>query len=367
MDFIDQIKLLGERVLKLSDEIQTEEATKNAFIMPFLQYLGYDIFNPQEVIPEFTADVGIKKGEKVDYAIMMDNHPIILIECKWCKEKLDNHNSQLFRYFTATKARFGILTNGIIYKFFTDLDQPNKMDEKPFLEFNMLDIRENLVLELKKFCKSSFDLDEIVSNASELKYSKEIKNIMLAELNNPSESFVKHFVSKIYNGRATQNVMDKFSGITKKALNQLIHDLINERLKSAILPDNDTNSQDLQEDKIIQNNDDEKKQNEIVTTVEELEGFGIVKSILRNVVEAERIIYKDTVNYFGIGLDHYRKPICRLYFNSKQKYLCLIDENKKENKIAIENLNEIYNYSEKLINVITKIDKSKNSNENEAI
>ena len=121
MDFKDQIKLLSERVIKLKENTQTEEATKTAFIMPFLQTLGYDVFDPTEVVPEYTCDLGIKKGEKIDYAIHKDGQPIILIECKHWKEDLTSHNGQLFRYFHVSNARFGILTNGIIYRFYTDL------------------------------------------------------------------------------------------------------------------------------------------------------------------------------------------------------------------------------------------------------
>lgn len=149
MDFIDQLKQFASRVENLKDQIATEEATKTSLILPFFQLLGYDIFDPTEFVPEFTADVGIKKGEKVDYAIFQNGIPIILIEAKWCGENLDKHSSQLFRYFGTSKAKFGILTNGLIYKFFTDLEEPNKMDEKPFMELNLLDIKESLVPELK--------------------------------------------------------------------------------------------------------------------------------------------------------------------------------------------------------------------------
>lgn len=157
MDFIDQLKQFSKRVESMKDSIQTEEATKTAIIMPFFSMLGYDVFNPQEFVPEFTADVGIKKGEKVDYAIIRDGQPVILIECKSISENLDRHDSQLFRYFGTTTAKFAILTNGIIYRFYTDLDSPNKMDDDPFLTINILDVRENQVPELKKFSKSVFD------------------------------------------------------------------------------------------------------------------------------------------------------------------------------------------------------------------
>jgi len=135
MDLKDQLKQIADRVTKLKDQILTEEATKNAFIMPFLQCLGYDVFNPLEVVPEFISDIGIKKGEKIDYAIFKDGKPTILIECKDWRQNLNLHDGQLLRYFHVSKAKFGLLTNGISYRFYSDLVEPNKMDEKPFLEF----------------------------------------------------------------------------------------------------------------------------------------------------------------------------------------------------------------------------------------
>lgn len=157
------LKQVGKRVADLSQSITNEEQTKNAFIMPFFQALGYDIFNPLEFVPEFTADVGIKKGEKVDYAIILDGDPQILIECKSITENLTKHDSQLFRYFVTTKSKFGILTNGREYKFFTDLDEPNKMDTTPFLTIDVTDIKENQFTEIIKFHKENFDIDNIVS------------------------------------------------------------------------------------------------------------------------------------------------------------------------------------------------------------
>ena len=193
MDFVDQLKQFSKRVESMRETIQTEEATKTAIIMPFFAMLGYDVFNPTEFVPEYTADVGIKKGEKVDYAIMQDGEPVILIECKSIAENLEKHDSQLFRYFGTTSAKFAILTNGLIYRFYTDLDNPNKMDDSPFLTVNILDIRENQVPELKKFCKSVFDVDTIFSTASELKYANEFKAIMTAQLDDPADDFIRFF------------------------------------------------------------------------------------------------------------------------------------------------------------------------------
>ncbi len=363
MDFKDQIKQLGERVVRLKDQIQTEEATKNAFIMPFIQTLGYDVFNPLEVVPEFTADIGIKKGEKVDYAIMKDGQPIILIECKWWGENLDVHNSQLFRYFHTTKSKFGLLTNGIQFRFYTDLIEVNKMDEKPFLEFDFTNMKDQLIFELKKFHKSYFDLSSIVNSASELKYSNEIKNIMTNELNEPTPNFVKFFLRQVYSGQATEKVMIQFTEIVKKSLNQLISDIISDRLKAALTKEN---VKDLEQIKMVEEQTKE-EDNKIVTTEEEMEGFFVVKSILRTKFDSSRIFYRDFQNFFSILLDDsIRQTVCRLWFNGEKKFIGFIDQNKKEIKHEISKLDDIYNYSEQIIKATEKLlkgDKTKVADE----
>jgi len=353
MDFKDQLKQLAERVVKLKEKIQTEEATKNAFIMPFIQCLGFDVFDPLEVVPEFVADIGIKKGEKVDYAILKDNQAAILIECKWWGENLDLHSTQLFRYFAATKAKFGLLTNGIIYKFYTDIVEPNKMDEKPFLEFDITSIKDGVIEELKKFHKSYFDIDLIVNTASELKYANEIKAFMSNELKNPTEVFVRFIVGQIYPGRATEKVISQFTEITKKSLSQLINDIVNEKIKLAL----DNEATPKQENIPAENTEilpnQESKEIKIETTQLELEGFYTIKAILRTKYDANRITFKDTQNYVGVLLDdNIRKTICRLWFNGVKKYLGLIDQTKNETKYEIKNIDDIYKFSEQLIQIV---------------
>jgi len=238
MNFSDEIKQFSERVITIKDNILTEEATKMSLIVPFFQLLGYDVFNPSEFYPEYTADVGIKKGEKVDYAIMQDGNPSILIECKWCGDALDKHGSQLFRYFGTTSAKFGILTNGLLYRFYTDLDEANKMDLTPFLEINLLEIKEGYLLELKKFSKENFDKDSIFSTAAELKYSNLLKELLKKELDDPSENFVRLLISSIYDGQKNQKVIDKFKPIVKKSFNGFINELVNAKISSALTKEN---------------------------------------------------------------------------------------------------------------------------------
>ena len=345
MDLKDQLKLIADRT-KHKESIQTEEATKNAFVMPFLQSLGYDVFNPLEVVPEFIADIGIKKGEKIDYAIFKDGHPTILIECKDWRQNLNVHDGQLLRYFHVSKAKFGLLTNGIVYRFYSDLVAPNKMDEKPFLEFNITEIKDNQIEELKKFHKANFDAESIVNTASEMKYMNELKHLLHQELTEPNAEFVKYFAKQVYPSVVTAKVLDQFTELTKKSIQHYISDLITERLKTALSKEDEKNKVE-NEISAEQNLEDISKIN---TTEEELEAFLIVKTILRQKVPATRVTYRDAQSYFAIFLDdNNRKAICRLYLNGGKKYIGTLDENKKETKFEIGTLDEIFNYSEILL------------------
>ncbi|MBX2937831.1 MAG: type I restriction enzyme HsdR N-terminal domain-containing protein [Saprospiraceae bacterium] len=356
MDFKDQIKQLGDRVTKLKEQILTEEATKNAFIMPFLQTLGYDVFNPLEVVPEYITDIGTKKGEKIDYAIFKEGNPTILVECKHWGQNLNLHDGQLLRYFHVSKAKFGLLTNGITYRFYSDLVESNKMDERPFLEFNITEIKDNQIEELKKFHKTIFDAESITNTASELKYTNELKQLLQQELTNPSADFVKHFARQVYPSVVTAKVLEQFTNLTKKSIQQHISDLITERLKTALTKEDEK----VKEQEAVQAEQVKADENKIVTTEEELEGFMIVKTILRQRIDANRITHRDAQSYFAILLDNNnRKTICRLYLNSSKKYFATLDEQKKEVRNEITSLDDIFKYSELLLKIVASYDKSK--------
>ena len=342
MDFKDSVRQLAERVARMKEQIATEEATKTAVIMPFLQVLGYDVFNPMEVVPEFIADVGIKKGEKVDYALIRDGNPIILIEAKHWKQKLDNHDSQLVRYFNISKSRFAILTNGFTYRFFTDLVEPNEMDEKPFLEFELLKVSDAQIEELKKFHKSYFDLNSILGSANELKYTGELRAILQSELRNPSEAFVRFLTQQVFTGRLTDKVVFQFSDFVRKSVSQVVSDLITDRLQLALDQEKQA-AQSQQEGAAGDATADEAKEKQVETTGEELEAFYIVKSILRQQLDSTRITFRDTQSYFNVLLDdNIRKTICRLYLNGNKKFVGCFDAAKKEVKTEIMVLDDIY-------------------------
>lgn len=346
MDFKDGIIQLSERIEKQKDSIQTEEATKNAFIMPMISLLGYDVFNPFEVVPEFTCDAGIKKGEKIDYAIQQDGKPIILMECKHCNQNLDLHDNQILRYFNVSSARFAILTNGIEYRFYTDLNKPNVMDESPFLVVNILDLSDNDIEQFKKFHKSYYNESEILSNASELQITLQIKDVFNRELHNPSTEFVKFFVKELNDGRYTSKQIEAYTSIVKKSMALIINEIIAERLNNAMKINDNNNEVKIEEEENV------KDTSSIITTEDEIDSFLIIKNILRRNVDITKIGYKDNKNYFVIYFDKSWKWICRLYLN-KNKYISFPSENGEE-KIAINSLDDIYNFSEKLIESASK-------------
>ena len=345
LDFIDRMREISGRMQARLDKINTEEATKNALVMPFKNHiLGYHVFDPSEVVPEFTADIGTKKGEKVDYALLQDDVLIMLFECKRYGTNLDNEPvSQLYRYFSVTKARFGVLTDGVVYRFFSDLVEENKMDSKPFFEINMLDFNEAEVEELRRFTKTSFDPEQILSTAKDLKYTREIMRLLAAEWVEPSEGFVRYITGRVYDGMRTKAVIDQFNHITKKALSRFLAERINERLESALQEDTSPDEPEVEPEPIEETDG-------VVTTEEEWHGYFAVKAILNREISPDRISIRDRKNYCAVLLDEStRKPICRMRFNRTQKYLGLFDEERNEQKVPIESTDDIFKYADRLL------------------
>lgn len=346
MEFNEKIEQLKERALSMKDNLQTEEATKNALIMPFINALGYDVFNPMEVVPEFVADVGVKKGEKVDYAIIKENKPVILIECKKVENQLldiKKHATQLIRYFSVTDSKFIILTNGLVYKFFSDIEMQGKLDNEPFFTFNLLEYKENHIETLVEFCKENFDIEKAFSNAGDLKYIKQFEAVIENEYREPSYDFVKYLITKsgVYEGRVTDKVYEKHKKTTVEAFNLFMSKIMKTSLDFSL-----TTKQS-----------DETNKNEVITTLEEFEGYAMVKSILNGNIDINRVTYRDNASYLNVLLDdNIRKTICRLYFNRSQKYIAFIEDN-KENKQPLDSQNDIYKFAETIKAKVEEIDK----------
>lgn len=364
MEFTERLTALAHKVAQQKATLETEEATKNAFVMPFIStILGYDVFNPMEVVPEFTADVGVKKGEKIDYAIVHDEKIQMLVECKHVGAPLTlEHASQLFRYFAATNARIAILTNGESYHFYTDLDAPNRMDSKPFLVLDLADIDSTLIPELQKLSKSEFDLDSIISAAGELKYIGQIKRAIASQFREPDTEWVKFFTTKVYEGAFTQKVREQFTPLVATASQQFLNEQVNNRLTTALGAGSGpmvTSKAEESAGEIESEAEAEKDLQEandgIDTTIEELEAYQIVRAIVCSEIKPHRIAYRDAKSYCAVLLDdNNRKPIARLHFNTAQKYVGVFDEAKKESRLPIDSLDEIYRFSDELRTTVNR-------------
>ncbi|MBX9815054.1 MAG: hypothetical protein A4S12_09300 [Proteobacteria bacterium SG_bin5] len=352
MDLATRLAELEKRTAQHRELLLTEEAAKTALVMPFLQALGYDVFNPAEVIPEFSADVGTKRGEKVDYALCLDGRLAMLVECKPASVELDlNHAGQLYRYFSVTEARVAILTNGVVYKFYSDINQPNKMDDRPFYTFSIDAIRRSDPATLELFTRHAFDIDRIVEEAERLKLQSLLREELRKEFAQPSEEFVKLMAGKLHQGKLTAAVKDRFQAHLVASIAELVRDLVNERLTSALAASNPppvpvpgAPAADADEEAIV-------------TTEDEIAGYRIVQAICSRVVSPKRVAIRDQRSYCAVLLDdNNRKTLARLYFNSPTTRYVGTFVGRDEEKNAVTELTDIYQLEEKLLARVAELE-----------
>lgn len=339
-NFEGSIQSLAKRVEDFSETIQTEEAVKTSVVLPFLQALGYDVFNPAEVVPEYTADAVGKRGEKVDYAILKGGEVSILVECKGLSTQLnEKHLAQLYRYFSVTKARFAILTNGREYRFFSDLEEANKLDARPFFVFDLLDYSNASLGELAKFSKSTFDVENILAQAERLKYVSSVRKVLSGWMDHPPEGLVKLVSGEVYDGRSNAAVREMISSAIVSAFREIVRDNLRARLTNAL---NDAPApEDAAPEVVVEDSID--------TTQEEIEGWLLVKALLRGAVGSDRIVMRDAKSYCAVLLDdNNRKPLARLHFNRAKKYIGLFDGDSEE-RVAINSLDDLIEMKERFI------------------
>ncbi|HTG38184.1 type I restriction endonuclease [Sphingomonas sp.] len=337
MDFATRLAELQKRTVEHREVLLTEEAAKTALVMPFLQALGYDVFNPKEVVPEFNADVGIKKGEKVDYAVCENGAVNILIECKPASSELNiAHASQLFRYFSVTDARLAILTNGVNYQFFSDVEKPNKMDERPFFTFSMDAIKPSDIKTIEKFAKNAFDIENIIQEAGHLKLQSLLRKAIEQEFSEPTDDFVRVFAARVVEGRITQNAKETIGRIIPNTIAAIIRDRVNERLASALNATTPTMSEP-------EDASTSAPEESVITTQEELGGYHIVQAIASRLVSPKRVVIRDSKSYCAILLDdNNRKTIARMWLNSPTTRYVGTFSGKDETKHLISELTDIY-------------------------
>lgn len=368
MEFIEEIEVLGAKSRNLSGSLKTEEATKNALVMPFIQKLGYDVFNPNEVIPEFQAEAGVKKDQRVDYALLKNGVPIILIECKAYSEKLsEEHADQLKRYFPfVPTAKIGILTNGHHFKFYTDLEKPNVMDKLPYMELDIENPSKDILPKPQELRKDQFDDEKAVRIAEQLKYTGQFKQILAREMEAPSEEFVRLFASRVWSGKISQSAKEKLTPLLKDAFKQFVEDRIAARLKKAAEDEEAEKAKALEEAK--QEEVEGEENSASTTTDEEKQGFEFVRAIAAKSIDPERIFIRDNKSYCAILLDDSRKKtIVRLLFKKDSLKLDFQGCLKDDAQIDIEKVSDIYKYDSMVQQVIEGYLQSKKSDKTEEI
>jgi hypothetical protein len=349
-NFPQLVEALADRSKMAERQALTEEATKTSVILPLLQAWGFDIFNLNEVIPEFVADVGTKKGEKVDFAVKIEGKIAMLIEAKPISAKRDDTQpNQHFRYFSVTEARLAILTNGREAWFFSDTDAPNKMDRKPFFKFDFQSFDESQVEELSRFCKENFAIEQIIEAASALKYMRAASNYLKKQLEDPDDEFVRLIGRQIHDGSVTKNVAEQIKPAIMSALDELIRNRIQDKLSITFRDrhsDPDTKAEIAREE--------DTDENGVVTTEEEIEAHRIVRAIGARITDVGRIAMRDAKSYCAILMDNNnRRPICRLYFNSATtKAIGIFDAEKNETRHKISSVEELYKHAEEIEAVI---------------
>lgn len=349
MDLEASIAELQSKLRQHREMLKTEEAAKTTLVLPFLRALGYDIFDPSEVIPEFTCDVATKKGEKVDYAICMGGEVSLLIECKPSQSELAaKHADQLFRYFSVTDAKVAILTNGVVYKFYTDAERSNRMDDKPFFTFDLDSYRKSDLKHLAAFQKLEFDVEKIASQAGILKLQSEVAKELRNEFANPSDEFVRMIAGRLHDGRLTEAIRERFKTVITQSIGALIREGINERLESAMSSGDD----DLQSDELLE-------ADQLETTQVEIDGFNIVRAIASQLVTPERIVIRDAKSYCAILLDdNNRKTVTRLHFNSDTTRYIGLFSGKEETRTQVDSPVDIYKYAKGILDRIRELEGS---------
>lgn len=350
---VDEFKRLAEVNIKYAS---TEEATKQHLILPFFSMLGYNIHNATEFVPEYDANVGSKKDAKVDYSVKRDGEPILIIEAKHHKENLDNHISQLFHYYAATTTKFAVLTNGVEYRFYADLDKQHVMDLKPFFTFNVFAYDEQDVEMLKYFRRNTFDVMVISNKAEELKYTNQIKLAIKKIIEEPDDDFIRYILTDIHKGKKTQQLIDKLRPIVVDSIRMIVDEIIKDRFVEMMNKEKQVKETEPSVTETESNTEKTQSEaekeiiNQINTTKEELEGFFNVKYILRNTIPWNKLHYRDAKNYFSILYDNKNyKWICRLRVEKANKYIIFPDGTSHGKSYPLDGLDGIFAYADEII------------------
>lgn len=322
-------KLLLELSSKL-EHTKNEESIKTSIILPFLSKLGYDVFDPKIIIPEYTADQSTKNGEKVDYCVNdIDFNPVCIIECKKRNEDLNLHNTQLERYFCFVNCKIAVLTNGESFMFYTDYENRNLMDKIPFLELDINNPTNEALEFLNLLNRDSYNKAMVYKTAKKYYKDRENKRLLYSMLDNMDTDFCMFLSSKFSIYQSEEDIKSLFSdNISSYVIER--YDKIKKERENIIVDSN--------------------KQKGIVTTNEEINSFNRIVDILKyHSLDYNKVSYKDVKSYFAVLYsNNTRKPICRFYLDGKIKYIGVFDDFKNEVKYVIKNNEDILMFTHRI-------------------
>jgi hypothetical protein len=335
MGLQEDLRQLAEQFKRRFAAVKGEEATKQALVMPFLQTLGYDIYDPSMVQPEYVADFAKRRSggpaEKVDYAIHKGGQPAIFIECKALDTNLDAHDPQLARYFNAiTTVKLAIITDGVRYRFFTDLTTPNVMDQSPFFVFNMTNFSERDTEHLSRFTYGNFSVESVQTYAQDLIFMEKVAALVGELLRNPSEPFVRFLIDQmeIVQGRVTARVIEKVTPVVRRAIHTTIVEMMTKSIAQEMTPHGQSDAAPSTAPSVgnksaettpTPNSVQESPKSAVETTEEELAIFNVVGQVCHDTGLGVPIAYKDTASYFGINLGKVTRWFVRVYANGAKK------------------------------------------------
>lgn len=324
MAFIDSVRTLANQIEERRKHVATEEAVKQALILPFISLLGFDIYNPAELIPEYKAGWA-KVTEKVDYCVQIHGRPVIFFEAKGPSETLASYDAQLSKYFNSTpEIKFAIITNGVQYRFFTDLQEPNILDKKPFFEFDFSSFTDADLAVLERFRKDVFNADSLVGYAEDLVFQGALKTWFKKLLREPSDEFISFAVKDagVTETRVTQKVIDRFRPLVKDSISAAVLEIVQQSLTPQA-----ASLEPIQpaEEPVAAATPAATEAPRVVTTEEELKAFEIIKSAVAGAVpDTEAIKYNDTASYFAVQYNVTTRWFVRLWIQDRETKLAVV-------------------------------------------
>lgn len=320
--FKNRLKLHSEHVKNVGLHCTTEETTKQALILPFLDILGFSPYDPQKVKAEYGADFpGVKANERVDYALFCQGIPVMFIEAKAYKEKIDNHCPQLSRYFNSTpEVTISAITNGVEWRFFTDLKEKNIMDPTPFLKIRMDEITDSDAEQLFRFRHDKFKPEALRTLAEESVYLSAFTKTISSSLREVDQEFVRYVASRSSVERQlNQRFLESITPLVKQAVELSVSAIVvsglsgkssAESVHDEVNDDHSHEISDAQADIVDPDNPN------IVTTHNERLLFEKIASIIGT---EHDIQYKDTASYFGVLYQGKTNRWIVRYYDKKSK------------------------------------------------